>query len=194
MKLSSTLALATLLAVSTDLYAQSATDRACWVRGSRDRLASRPSALDSTSVALGGGEVKVCYGAPKKNGRQIAGGLIPYGQPWRIGANEATAIYMPSRGTIAGVAVTPGWYTLYTVASENEWKIFVNSATERWGVPIDDAIKAKDVGSGPVRVETGDAAEEALRMRLTSTGSNAASLAVQWDRTRVRIPIVLTPR
>ena len=116
MKYFGALLMATLVA-SSDLDAQSAADRACWVRGSRDRLASRPSALDSTSLALGGGEVKVCYGAPKKNGRQIAGGLIPFGEPWRIGANEATAIYMPARGTIAGVAVQPGWYTLYTIAA-----------------------------------------------------------------------------
>jgi hypothetical protein len=187
------LLVATLVAGSSDLYAQSASDRACWVRGSRDRLASRPSALDSTSVALGGGEVKVCYGAPKKNGRQIAGGLIPFGQPWRIGANEATVIHMPARGTIAGVAVEPGWYSLYTIATENEWRVFVNSATQRWGVPIED-VKDKDIGSGTVKVETADTAEEALRLRLASTGTNAASLSVQWDRTRVRIPIALTPR
>jgi hypothetical protein len=188
------LLVATLVVLSSDLPAQSASDRACWVRGPRDRLAGRPSALDSTSVALGGGEVKVCYGAPKKNGRQIAGGLIPFGQTWRIGANEATAIYMPARGTIAGVAVEPGWYTLYTIAAEKEWRVFVNSATQRWGVPIDDEIRARDVGSGSVRVETADTAEEALRIRLASTGSNAASLTVHWDRTLVRIPIVLTPR
>ena len=193
MKASTTLVVATLLALATDLPAQT-TDRACWVRGSKDRLASRPSALDSTSLDLAGGEVKVCYGAPKKNGRQVAGGLIPYGEPWRLGANEATAIYMPARGTIAGVAVQPGWYTLYTVAGEKEWKIFVSSAIERWGIPINDAIKAKDVGSGTVPVETANTAEEALRLRLAPNGNNAANLFIHWDRTRVRVPIVLTSR
>jgi hypothetical protein len=191
MKASGTLILATLLAVASDLNAQTP-DRSCWVRGNRAGLANRPSALDSTSVALTGGEVKVCYGAPKKNGRQIAGGLIPFGEPWRLGANEATSVYMPTRGTIAGVAVQPGWYSLYTVATENEWKIFVNSNTQRWGVPINDAVKATDVGSGTVRVETADAAQEALHLQLASAGANAATLTAQWDRTRVRIPIVLT--
>ena len=193
MKASSTLFVAGLIALSTELCAQTPADRGCWVRGSRAGLAGRPSALDSTSVALRDGEVKVCYGAPKKNGRQIAGGLIPYGQPWRLGANEATVVYMPAKGTIAGVAVEPGWYSLYTIASQNEWKVFVNSATQRWGVPISDDIRATDVGSGTVRVETADTPEEALKLNLASTGANAATLTAQWDQTRVRIPIVLKP-
>lgn len=192
MKTSGALLVATLLAVSSNLGAQPASSSACWVRGSRDALAKRPSALDSTSVVIGGAEIKVCYSAPKKNGRQVAGGLIPFGEPWRLGANEATTIYMPARGTIAGVAVEPGWYSLYTIASENEWRIFVNSATQRWGIPVNDAVRAKDVGNGTVRVETADSPEEALRLRLAPAGSKAATLTVQWDRTRVRIPVLLS--
>lgn len=190
MKASTTLVVASLLALSTELHAQGTADRACWVRGSRASLANRPSALDSTSVTLGGREVKVCYGAPKKNGRQVAGGLIPYDKPWRIGANEATVIYMPVKGSIAGVAVQPGWYSLYTYAGPTEWKIHVNSAVQRWGVP--EAVPG-DVGTGMVRVENADAAEEALRLHLASTGASAADLVVHWDKTRVRIPVVLTP-
>jgi hypothetical protein len=167
-----------------------APDRACWVRGSRDGLASRPSALDSTSVALGAHEVKVCYGAPKKNGRQVAGGLIPFDKPWRIGANEATVIYMPVKGSIAGVGVSPGWYSLYAYPGATEWRVVVNSSVKRWGVP--EAVPG-DVGTGTVRVENADTTEEALRLRLVSTRANAADLIVHWDKTRVRIPVVLDP-
>jgi hypothetical protein len=167
------------------------TGPACWVRGSRDGLAARPSRLDSTSVTLGGREVKVCYGAPKKNGRQVAGGLIPFDKPWRIGANEATVIYMPAKGSIAGVAVQPGWYSLYTYAGPTEWRIHVNAAVQRWGVP--EAVPG-DVGTGTARVENVDTAEETLRLRLASTGAGSADLVVHWDKTRVRIPIVLAPR
>ena len=186
--------LTAIFAVSSDLDAQAAGGTSCFVRGDRAGLAGRPSALDSSSVALGNRTIKVCYGAPKKNGRQVAGGLIPYGQPWRIGANEATTIFMPSRGSIAGVNVEPGEYTLYTIASEGEWKIFVNSATQRWGVPINAAVTAKDVGSGTVTVEAADAAQEALELKLNATGANTADLVVHWDKTRVRIPVVLERR
>ena len=190
MKASSTLIVLGLIALSTELHAQAPADRGCWVRGNRAGLAGRPSALDSTSVALTAGEVKVCYGAPKKNGRQVAGGLIPFDRPWRIGANEATVIYMPAKGSIAGVAVQPGWYSLYTFAGPAEWRIHVNSSVQRWGVP--EQVPG-DVGTGTVRVEAADASEEALRLRLSSPGGNTASLMVQWDQTRVRIPIVLNP-
>ena len=182
---------ALLLAVAlADCSAQSPTERACWVRGSRDALASRPSPLDSTSVTLGGREVKVCYGSPKKNGRQVAGGLIPFDKPWRIGANEATVIHMPVKGSIAGVAVQPGWYSLYTYAGPAEWRIVVNSSVQRWGLP--EAVPG-DVGTGTVRVENAETAEEALRLRLASTGADSADLVIHWDKTRVRIPVVLNP-
>src|SRR5688500_20140500 len=77
--------------------AQSDATNACWVRGSPERVAARPSILDSVSVQLGTSTVKLCYGRPRKNDRQIMGGLVPFGAPWRMGANEATVIHMPSR-------------------------------------------------------------------------------------------------
>lgn len=166
----------------------------CWVRGNPAGVAGRPSALDSTTISIAGRTVKVCYGAPKKNGREIMGALVPYGQPWRMGANEATTIYMPSRGSIAGVSVQPGWYSLYAVPGQTEWRVFVNSAVERWGVPIDDGVRAKDVGSGVSRVETADNSQEAMRLQLIARQNNAADLVFQWDRTRIRIPVVLDPR
>jgi hypothetical protein len=192
MKKTATLLAAMALAFSTEAMAQTATD-ACWARATGAALTRRPSAFDSTSASLGAGQVKVCYSAPKANGRQVAGGLIPFGSPWRLGANEATSIYIPTKGSIAGVAVTPGWYTLYTVANQNEWQIFVNSATQRWGIPIDDNVKAKDVGSNTVRVETAETAQEAMSLQLASTGTNTAELVFHWDKTRVRIPVVLNP-
>ena len=101
--------------------AQSKASQACWVRGSPEGLASRPSILDSASVQLGSSTVKVCYGRPRKNDRKIMGGLVPFGAPWRMGANEATVIHMPSGGSIAGVPVKAGWYSLYTIPSRKEW-------------------------------------------------------------------------
>jgi len=170
-----------------------APDRACWMRGARESVAGRPSAFDSTSVTLGGREVKVCYSSPKKSGRQIMGGLVPFGEPWRLGANEATAIYMPARGTVAGVPVNAGWYTLYVIPSAKDWSVVVNSSIQRWGIPIDATVRAKDVGNGTVPVETTSSVEEALKLRLVGTGTSSANLVVQWDRTRVSIPVTIPP-
>ena len=171
--------------------AQADATQACWARGTPERIAARPSILDSASVQLGSNSVKVCYGRPRKNDRQIMGGLVPYGEPWRMGANEATVIYMPSAGSIAGVAVQPGWYSLYAIPSEKEWQVVVNSATQRWGIPINDAVRQKDVGTGSVAVETASSSQDQMSMGFEKKGAKAADLVLQWDVTRVRVPVTL---
>jgi hypothetical protein len=114
--------------------------------------------------------------------------LVPFGEPWRLGADEATSIHVPVPGTIAGVAVEPGWYSLYAIPGEREWEIVVNASIRRWGIPIDEAVHAADVGSGTVR---GERVSEPVEL-LTATLEPAArgvDLSFVWDRTRVRIPI-----
>jgi len=171
--------------------AQSAATQACWVRGSPERVASRPSILDSASVQLGTSSVKVCYGRPRKNDRQIMGGLVPFGTPWRMGANEATVIHMPTAGSIAGVPVQPGSYSLYAIPSEKEWQIVVNSASQRWGIPINAAVREKDVGSGAVPAVSASSSEDQLRLSFEKSGAKSAHLVVHWDLTKVRIPVTL---
>lgn len=166
----------------------------CWVRGERADLELRASPFDSTAVALDAGTVKVCYSRPRKLGRPLLGRLVPYGQPWRLGADEATAIHVPVRASIAGVAVDPGWSTLYAVPDESEWRIVVNGAVRRWGVPIDEAVRAADIGSGIVPVATTPPQVELLTLWFDRTGASSADLVARWGGTAVRIPVQLTPR
>lgn len=174
------------------LFAQSS-QAACWVQGPRADLEIRASPFDSTAIDLSSGQVKVCYSRPRKLGRPIFGRLVPYGAPWRLGADEATAIFMPSRGTIAGVAVEAGWHSLYAIPAAKEWRVIVNAAVQRWGTPIDSAVRRRDLGDGPVAVELVKQSEDLLRMRFSARSRDAADLVVHWDRTRVRIPITVTP-
>src|SRR5206468_12789508 len=67
--------------------------------------------LDSATVEIGGATLKVCYGRPSARGRKIMGGLVPFGEPWRLGANEATTIHVPFAAELAGVRVGAGTYT-----------------------------------------------------------------------------------
>ena len=165
----------------------------CWVRGERADLELRASPFDSASVALDAGTVKVCYSRPRKLGRPIMGRLVPYGAPWRMGADEATSIHLPVAGSVAGVDLQPGWYSLYAVPGEREWQIVVNREARRWGTPIDDAVRAADIGHGNVSAHTADSFEDLLRARFDQSADNAAELVVHWDRTAVRIPVVLHP-
>lgn len=161
----------------------------CWVRGDRDRLPTRPSPLDSTMVAFGGDTIKVCYGRPSARGRTMLGGVNPLGEPWRLGANEATSIHLPFAATIAGVAVDAGSYSVYAVPGEREWIVVVNRGVERWGIPIDAAVQGQDVGRGTVPVERLENPVETLALTLEPRGPGAADLVIAWERMRVRVAI-----
>lgn len=183
--------------------ALSGQDTSCWTRAaSREELAGRMSPLDSASVALPAGTIKVCYGRPAMRGREIMGGLVPYGQPWRLGANEATTIYMPAAGAIAGVSVDAGWYSLYAIPRSHEaaamrtkpgaWEIFVNREARRWGKPISPEVRAKDVGSGTADAGSTAAPVEMLTLRLERMSDTGAELVIEWENTVARVPIELT--
>jgi hypothetical protein len=169
------------------VQAQSTPD-ACWFRDGAD-VAGRASKHDSTSLALGGGSIKVCYGRPQRRGRSIMGQLVPNGAPWRMGADEATAIHVPFPARIAGVDVAPGWYSLYAVPEVGQWRLVVNRDAQRWGVPIDDAVRAQDVGSGVVPTERLNNPVETLTITLRPTSKSATAMDVEWENTRVRVPI-----
>lgn len=177
----------------TERQASSATamtsSNECWKRAQRADLAGRESKFDSATVSVGGRNIKLCYSRPQMRGRAIFGGLVPYGQPWRLGANEATVIHMPVAGSIAGVSVDAGSYSLYAVPDSAKWTIVVNRNAQRWGVPIGGQVVAANVGTGEVPVERISEPVEALTARFASASSRDVALVFEWERTRVRIPI-----
>ncbi len=159
----------------------------CTHRGDASALARRPSPLDSVQLAVDGATIKVCYSRPSLRERTILGAQDPYGRPWRLGANEPTRIYLPFAAEVAGVRVEPGVYSLYVVPQPASWEVHVNRAVNRWGIPIDSAVQAQDVGKGTVPVETMDQSVEQLTLRLVA--GDPAELVYEWAKARVRIPI-----
>jgi hypothetical protein len=115
--------------------------------------------------------------------------LVPYGQPWRLGANEPTTLHVPFAADIAGVRVEPGSYSLYVVASEKTWEVHVNRAVNRWGIPIDAAVQVQDVGKATVPVEQVTSPVEVLTLSFASPSGNGTELVVEWEKLKVRIPI-----
>jgi len=182
-------AIALIVAATTPALGQAAAAPACWIRGEPARLAQRASPLDSIETRMGDGVVKVCYSRPAARGREVMGGLVPWGEPWRLGANEAAAIHVPFAAEIAGVRVEPGTYSLYAIPTDTTWQIVVNRSAQRWGIPINPQVRAQDVGSGAARVETLAAPVEALTLRFGPVVGSATELIVEWERTRVRIPL-----
>lgn len=82
---------------------------------------------------LGAANVKIVYCQPSAKGRKIMGGLVPYGEVWRTGANDATTIEFDKAVKIEGKDLAAGKYSLFTIPGENEWTIIINKDAKQWG-------------------------------------------------------------
>jgi hypothetical protein len=154
-------------------------------------LEGRKSPLDSLTFTLSNQPIKVCYGRPSSSGRTMIGGSnVPYGKLWRTGANEPTIFYAPVPLTVAGIAVAPGVYSLYTVPGRQEWEVIVNKSVSQWGHEKEytPQVKAQEVGRGKVKAEATEKPLETFTIRAEPQGKTA-SLILEWEKTRVRIPI-----
>lgn len=155
----------------------------------------RQSPYDSATVNVAGQALRICYGRPSAQGREIFGGLVPYGTLWRTGANEPTIVHLPFDAEIAGLRVPPGSYSLYTVPQESgEWELIVNRATAQWGHPSSytDEVRAQELGRAPIPTERMDQAVEAFTIRGEPT-QGGADILLEWERTRARIPVRVLP-
>jgi hypothetical protein len=144
-----------------------------------------PPALVRDQVGLT--TVEIEYARPGVKGRKVFGGLVPYGQLWRTGANTATRVSFSTDVIFAGEAVPAGDYALFTVPDENEWTIILNEVVGQWG------SYAYDDGQDVVRVTVASEqlAEpvETMRLSLENVRSESADLAFCWESTQVRVPI-----
>lgn len=156
------------------------------------RLEGRKSPLDSLTFTIARQPVKVCYGRPSSRGRTMLGGAnVPFGKLWRTGANEPTIFYAPVPLRVAGLNVSPGVYSLYTVPGQGEWEIIVNRSTSQWGKEdqYTDQIKAQELGRAKLRSEALTTPVETFTIKAEPTSDKAASLLLEWERTRIRIPV-----
>lgn len=147
----------------------------------------RASPLKQTSFSVGGHDGTLCYGAPSAKGRAVMGGLVPFGQPWRLGANEPTTFHLTGPAQIGGVELQPGSYSLYAVPGEDEWTFYLNSAYERWGIPINDDVRATEVGSFTATPEATDSMVEGLTFSFEPwEGDTMGDMVMEWENTRLK--------
>jgi hypothetical protein len=129
---------------------------------------------------------RVTYSRPQKSGRVIFGGLIKYGEIWRMGANEATEIEFFKHVRIGGKRVPKGRYTLYAQVFENTWTIILNKETDTWGAfkysPKKDLVRIE------VPVQKSDGMLESLSMMFEKS-NEGIHLVIAWDMIKVEVPI-----
>lgn len=129
--------------------------------------------------------MRVIYSRPHKNGRLIFGGLVEFGDVWRVGANEATEVEFFRNVKIANKTIRKGRYTLYAIPAPEKWTIIINSETDTWG-----AFKynsSKDVLRTSVPVYKNDVTEN---MSIYFSPANfGAAMNILWDDAKVSVPI-----
>jgi hypothetical protein len=155
-------------------------------------LEGRSSPYDSLRVSVGGEDLLICYGRPSSRGRTMIGGdAVPYGELWRTGANEPTTLHIPFAAEIAGIAVDPGSYTLYTIPNPTEWTVIVNRSITQWGVEgsYTPEVEAQEVGRGTVPAEATMAPVETFTMTSEPGEAGATNLVLEWEGSHVEIPI-----
>ncbi|MDR2122911.1 MAG: DUF2911 domain-containing protein [Flavobacteriaceae bacterium] len=131
-------------------------------------------------------DVEYVYSRPNKKGRVIFGGLVPYGQIWRTGANENTTIRFGDDVEIDGKTIPKGKYALYTIPQQDKWDIILYSDSENWGVPEKwDESKVVLRSTKPVKKLTDTI--ESFTIGINNLSANSAQLQFIWDQTLVEM-------
>lgn len=136
---------------------------------------------------VNGATITIKYSSPSVRGRKIWGDLVPYGQVWRAGANEATTVETDKDITIEGKPVKKGKYSLYAIAGETEWSIIINSETGQWGTDNSGATTrnpAKDVAVVKVKPGKSASMNEALVYVVNDKG-----FVLRWENLEVPVAV-----
>jgi len=129
---------------------------------------------------------RVIYSRPQKNNREIFGGIIPYNEIWRLGANESTEIEFFKGVKIDGKSIAKGRYTLLCIPQQNKWTLILNKDNFSWGSFNYDA--KKDVIRVDCTVEKTTETTEALSIYFEQT-TMGANLIIAWENTKAILPI-----
>jgi hypothetical protein len=147
----------------------------------------RPSPPGSAQFTFSDGKkITIDYGRPSVRGRKIYGELVPYGEVWRTGANEATTFVTEKDINVGGTKVPAGSYTLYTLPSESGWKLIINKQTGQWGTEYN---QGQDLARINMKSEALSAPIEQFTVSFEPASGNATVLRLDWENTRASVPI-----
>jgi len=153
----------------------------------------KASPMREVTFGVGDTEAKVCYGSPSVRGREVFGVLVPWGELWRMGANEPTRLFVNGPIEIAGIPLDAGRYSLYTVPNADHWQIFVSRSTFHWGNLISEDVRAREVGNADVRPSSTPEFVEQMTLGWEADSSDSGLLTLEWEETRVEIPVASAP-
>jgi hypothetical protein len=146
----------------------------------------RASPHAEVTATLAGKKLTVSYGRPFAKGRAIFGGLVPWGEVWRTGADEATTFTTETDVVIGGLKVPKGEYAVFTIPAEKQWTLVLNKTAKQWGAFKYDA--AQDLGRVSMTIASTAKPVEQFTVAMVPAGKQL-TLKLSWDKTVASIAI-----
>jgi len=155
----------------------------------------RASPHETINGTINGSRVIISYGRPytkdPRSGdmRQIWGKLVPYGEPWRMGADEATSIMFDLPMVIGDTTIPAGTYALYFIPDEKGPSHLVfSSHVAKWGIPVDTS---HDVAKVEVKQETLDTPVDQFTIGISRNPAGGGTLKWSWEKTQYSVDFKL---
>jgi len=135
----------------------------------------RPSPPAEVSKKTGNVNITINYSQPSVNGRKVWGDIVPYGQVWRAGANEATTFQIDKDVKIEGQTLTAGKYGFFAIPNEKEWTIIFNKVPGQWG-----AFKY-DEKQDALRVKVSPKKSSSFNEKLAYSIDGSGKVSLVWE-------------
>ena len=145
--------------------------------------APEASPAASVSQTVGLTRMKIDYHRPAVNGRKIWGGLVPYGEVWRAGANENTTITFSTAVKVDGMPLPAGTYGLHMLPTEKEWTVIFSKMAVAWGsFSYDEREDALRIRTTPRATAS---AQERLGYTFEEPTAGSVTVAMRWEKLEV---------
>jgi hypothetical protein len=153
----------------------------------QESLPPRSSPMSSINMRYKDAYVKITYSQPHKRGREIFGMLVPYGEVWRTGANEATEITLTRDMLINNQVLKAGTYSIFTIPQPDKWTLIINAEQGLWGSY--NYNSKLDVMRFDIPVQTiGNVIYEPFTLQFDQK-NELADLLILWDNVKVIVPL-----
>jgi len=133
-----------------------------------------------------GKTIHVDYSSPRMRGRKIFGDLVPYGEVWRAGANEATTFVLGAAVIVGGKEVPAGSYTLFAIPNADHWTLIISKQTGEWGIPYPG--EQDDLARVPMKVSKLASPAENFTIAFDQDGASC-TMRLEWETTRASVQI-----
>jgi hypothetical protein len=147
-----------------------------------------PSPLSTLKQRVGLTDIEIVYSRPSAKGRPVYGGLVPYGEVWRTGANARTTISFSTAVKLNDTEIPAGKYSIFTIPGENEWTVIINKDTTS---PYNAYNASNDVARITAPAVKLTEKIETFSIMINAIRDDSARIDLIWEHTAVPIRLTL---